>query len=57
MNAHAIYSYSGANVLLVEYRGYGRSSGFPSESGTNYILNHIEMDNTLLKHYNLAHLL
>ena len=34
LNAHVIYTYSGCNVLLVEYRGYGKSEGSPSEEGT-----------------------
>lgn len=33
LNAHLIYTYSGCNVLLVEYRGYGKSEGSPSEQG------------------------
>ncbi|XP_065063388.1 protein ABHD13-like [Rhopilema esculentum] len=33
LNAHLVYTYSGCNVLLVEYRGYGRSEGSPSEKG------------------------
>lgn len=28
-----LHRYVGVNVLLVEYRGYGRSEGSPSESG------------------------
>lgn len=34
LNAHLLYTYSGCNILLVEYRGYGRSEGSPSEKGT-----------------------
>ncbi len=33
LNAHLIYMNIGCNVLLVEYRGYGRSEGSPSEQG------------------------
>ena len=33
LNAHLLYTYSGCNILLVEYRGYGRSEGSPSEKG------------------------
>lgn len=32
-NAHGFYHRCKANILLVEYRGYGRSRGHPSESG------------------------
>lgn len=32
-NARSWYSYCGCNVLLVEYRGYGKSDGSPSEQG------------------------
>ncbi len=32
-NAQALYHHCGFNVLLVEYRGYGKSHGSPSESG------------------------
>lgn len=33
MNARQMFSYLHANVLLVEYRGFGNSSGAPSEPG------------------------
>ncbi|EDO36646.1 predicted protein [Nematostella vectensis] len=33
MNAKALHSQCGCNVLLVEYRGYGKSEGSPSEHG------------------------
>lgn len=33
MNAHAMHSFTGANILLVEYRGYGKSEGSPNENG------------------------
>ena len=37
-------SQTGVNVLLVEYRGYGKSQGRPSEDGmetlTNIVINH-----------------
>lgn len=32
-NARSWYSYCGCNVFLVEYRGYGKSDGSPSEQG------------------------
>ena len=32
-NAHGLYTQVKCNVLLVEYRGYGRSQGYPSEQG------------------------
>ena len=32
-NAQALYRHCGFNILLVEYRGYGKSQGTPSESG------------------------
>ncbi|XP_071941712.1 protein ABHD13-like [Antedon mediterranea] len=33
INANALHSVCGCNVVLLEYRGYGRSDGTPSESG------------------------
>ncbi|KAK2158646.1 hypothetical protein LSH36_166g04064 [Paralvinella palmiformis] len=33
VNMYALYSYCGVNILLVEYRGFGKSYGKPSESG------------------------
>jgi len=32
-NAQALYRHCGFNMLLVEYRGYGKSQGSPSEMG------------------------
>ena len=32
-NAQALYQHCGVNILLVEYRGYGKSEGTPSELG------------------------
>lgn len=32
-NVLGLYTACGFNVLLVEYRGYGRSEGSPSEQG------------------------
>ena len=32
-NAQALYQHCGVNILLVEYRGYGKSEGTPSEFG------------------------
>lgn len=33
VNAHMLYAHVGCNVFLVEYRGYGKSEGSPSERG------------------------
>lgn len=33
MNAYGLYTSLGCNVLMVEYRGYGKSHGTPSEIG------------------------
>jgi len=35
INARQLYSETGCNVLLVDYRGYGNSDGEPSERGLN----------------------
>ena len=32
-NAQVLYKHCGFNILLVEYRGYGKSQGLPSEAG------------------------
>ncbi|XP_070533909.1 protein ABHD13-like [Ptychodera flava] len=56
LNAQALYSYCGSNVLLVEYRGYGRSEGYISESGfytdakaaVDYLLSRSDIDPTKL---------
>jgi fermentation-respiration switch protein FrsA (DUF1100 family) len=32
-SAAMLFYYSGVNVFLLEYRGYGRSEGVPSEAG------------------------
>jgi len=32
-NAFLLYTYTGSNVFLLEYRGYGKSEGSPSEKG------------------------
>lgn len=32
-NAQVLYRHCGFNILLVEYRGYGKSNGSPSETG------------------------
>jgi hypothetical protein len=32
-NVYVLYIYLGFNVLCVEYRGYGKSGGTPSEQG------------------------
>lgn len=37
-NAYSLYHQCHFNILLVEYRGYGKSQGMPSETGIyNYI--------------------
>ncbi|XP_060064455.1 protein ABHD13-like isoform X2 [Ylistrum balloti] len=33
INSHGFFTSCGVNVLLVEYRGYGKSEGTPSETG------------------------
>lgn len=33
INSHGFFTSCGVNVLLVEYRGYGKSEGSPSETG------------------------
>ena len=38
VNAYALYTHCGCNILLVEYRGYGRSQGSPSEQGQYLII-------------------
>ena len=35
-NAQALYKLCGFNILLVEYRGYGKSEGTPSERGEGW---------------------
>jgi pimeloyl-ACP methyl ester carboxylesterase len=34
-NAMYMYEISGINVVMVDYRGYGMSSGTPTETGLN----------------------
>eukprot|EP00794_Sanderia_malayensis_P004384 gene4384-4968_t len=54
LNAHLIYMQTGCNVLLVEYRGYGKSEGTPSEQGLyldaeaamNYMLSRPDIDHS-----------
>jgi fermentation-respiration switch protein FrsA (DUF1100 family) len=51
-NAQALFTLCGFNILLVEYRGYGKSEGTPSESGLyldsqaamEYLLNRRDID-------------
>ena len=51
-NIHEIYNKIGCNILVVEYRGYGRSQGYPSEKGLyldaqaalSYLLHHPGID-------------
>lgn len=38
INSHALYKNCGCNVFLVEYRGYGRSDGSPSERGDDFFI-------------------
>ena len=38
VNAKALHSQLGCNVLLLEYRGYGKSEGSPSEHGKSFFL-------------------
>lgn len=33
INAHVLYSYTGSNIFMLDYRGYGKSDGSPSEKG------------------------
>lgn len=35
-NAMSMFSKSGVNVLMMDYRGYGKSSGSPTEAGLNH---------------------
>ena len=37
-NVQLMYSRCNVNVLLVEYRGYGKSSGRPSEQGSSFVV-------------------
>ena len=47
-NAMGMFSKSGVNVLMMDYRGYGKSTGVPTEAGLNmdgdavieYAMNH-----------------
>lgn len=51
-NARGLFKHLQANILMVEYRGYGLSEGTPSESGLykdaqaalNYLLNREDID-------------
>lgn len=40
LNAKALHAHCYCNVMLVEYRGYGKSEGSPSEHGRSLALNH-----------------
>ena len=42
-NAQALYQHCGVNILLVEYRGYGKSEGTPSELGKCYVYVYISV--------------
>lgn len=35
-NAYLLYSHTGGNIFLLEYRGYGKSEGTPSERGRRF---------------------
>ena len=37
-NAQALYRHCGFNILLLEYRGYGKSQGSPSEMGKLFVI-------------------
>lgn len=37
-NAYLLYSFTGSNILMLEYRGYGKSDGAPSERGKYCLL-------------------
>lgn len=51
-NASLLYSYTGSNILMLEYRGYGKSNGSPNEKGLEldaiasleYLLNRSDID-------------
>jgi len=47
-NAHDMYKITGLNVLMMDYRGYGKSTGTPSEEGLN-------VDAELVLNYALQH--
>ena len=38
INARNLHAFCGFNVLLMEYRGYGKSEGSPSEQGKKYVI-------------------
>lgn len=48
-NTYGLYTGCGCHVLLVEYRGYGRSEGTPSESGKKIIS--IIVSQLMIGHY------
>ena len=35
MNALHMFEFSGINILMMDYRGYGKSTGIPDERGLN----------------------
>ena len=39
-NAYLLYSHTGGNIFLLEYRGYGKSEGTPSERGKRFCFSH-----------------
>lgn len=53
-NAHGLYHHCKANVLLVEYRGFGKSRGRPSEGGEFLQIAILWTNGSLLSAYFLA---
>jgi len=58
-NAYLLYSYTGSNIFMLEYRGYGKSEGSPSEKGfeldaiasIEYLLSRTDIDSYKLVVY------
>jgi len=58
-NASILYSYTGSNIFMLEYRGYGKSSGSPNEKGLEldaaasleYLLSRSDIDHDKLVLY------
>ncbi|XP_064488844.1 protein ABHD13-like isoform X2 [Ornithodoros turicata] len=56
LNVEGLFHNCGCNILLLEYRGYGRSEGSPSEeglyldaeAGLHYLLQHPGIDHSLI---------
>ncbi|XP_065652088.1 protein ABHD13 [Hydra vulgaris] len=57
--AQLLYMYTGSNIFLLDYRGYGKSDGMPSEKGfeldaiaaIEYLLSHSDIDHNKLVLY------